>query len=164
MKFDVSVNGQSRSLEVEPRSSLLWVLRDALRLRGTRLGCGMGQCGACIVHLDGRPARSCVVPISAVGSREVTTIEGLRGPVADALRAAWLAKAVPQCGYCQGGQLMSAEALLRSEPRAGLQTISETMAGNLCRCGTYQRIKTAIVSARHRLDSSPPSAKEEGTE
>ena len=138
------LNGQIRDIRAEPDTPLLWVLRGELHLTGTKFGCGMALCGACTVHLDGEPIRSCVTPLSAVGDAQVTTIEGLAGPDAQALRAAWLEVDVAQCGYCQSGQLMSACALLKKTPQPSDAEIDAAMAGNLCRCGTYPRIRAAI--------------------
>jgi isoquinoline 1-oxidoreductase alpha subunit len=143
------INGQDRTVQAEPDTPLLWVVRGELRMTGTKFGCGMALCGACTVLLDGEPIRSCVTPIAAVGTRAVTTIEGLAGPEAEALRAAWLEIDVVQCGYCQSGQLMSAAALLKKTPQPSDADIDAAMSGNLCRCGTYPRIRAAIhVAAR----------------
>jgi isoquinoline 1-oxidoreductase alpha subunit len=143
----LNINGNPVNVEAEPETPLLWVLRSELKLVGTKFGCGKGLCGACTVHLDGRPVRSCVTPIDAVGRREITTIEGLQGPEADALRRAWTELDVVQCGYCQSGQLMSACALLRSNPEPSDEHINAAMSGNICRCGTYPRIRAAIHMA-----------------
>jgi isoquinoline 1-oxidoreductase alpha subunit len=145
------VNGESREVDVDPSTPLLWVLRDLLDLTGTRYGCGKGLCGTCTVHLDGAPARACILPASAVAGREVTTIEGLGGPVAAALRMSWHEHQVPQCGFCQAGQVMSAEHHLRTRPDATPMQQDGAMAGNLCRCGTYTRIHAAIDDARQAL-------------
>ena len=141
------LNGQSVTVNVENDMPLLWVIRDVLKKTGTKFGCGIAQCGACTVHLDGKPIRSCVTPINSVQGRKVTTIEGLNDDIAKRLRAAWIDIDVPQCGYCQSGQLMTAHALLKSNDTPDRQTIRNTMQGNLCRCGTYQRIEDAIVKA-----------------
>jgi isoquinoline 1-oxidoreductase alpha subunit len=146
----LKVNGKIVSVEAEPEAPLLWVLRSELKLTGTKFGCGKGLCGACTVHLDGQPVRSCVTPIQAVAQREVTTIEGLQGRLADALRRAWTEIDVVQCGYCQGGQLMSACALLKSNPQPSDEEINVAMSGNICRCGTYSRIRAAIHVAASR--------------
>ena len=141
------VNGRSVALLIDPSTPLLWVLRETLQLTGTKYGCGAAQCGACTVHVDGRAARSCVLPVSAVENRKVTTIEGNSGPVFDALTRAWIELDVPQCGYCQTGQIMSAAVLL-SEKRAPIDAdVDACMAGNICRCGTYARIRRAIHRA-----------------
>ena len=143
----IKLNGQSVEVAAEPDTPLLWVLRGELKLTGTKFGCGMALCGACTVHLDGEPVRACVTPLAAVGAREVTTIEGLKGPEARSLAAAWADIDVVQCGYCQTGQLMSACALLRKVPQPSDADIDTAMAGNLCRCGTYPRIRAAIHAA-----------------
>jgi isoquinoline 1-oxidoreductase alpha subunit len=143
----IKLNGKAVEVKAEADTPLLWVLRGELALTGTKYGCGTGLCGACTVHLDGTPARACVTPLSAVGGAEVTTIEGLAGPEAKALTEAWIDVDVVQCGYCQPGQLMSASALLRQAPQPTDAQIDEAMSGNLCRCGTYPRIRTAIHQA-----------------
>ena len=143
----LKINGKTVDVQAEPDTPLLWVLRGELRMNGTKFGCGMALCGACTVHLDGEQVRSCVTPISAVGTREITTIEGLTGSEAAALRAAWIDLDVAQCGYCQSGQLMSACALLKKIPRPGDADIDAAMSGNICRCGTYPRIRAAIHQA-----------------
>ena len=141
------VNGTSHNVEADPDTPLLWVLRDDLRLTGTKYGCGIAQCGACTVHVDGKPRRSCVTPISEVVNKRVTTIEGLSGPHAVAVKKAWVALDVPQCGYCQSGQVMTAVSLLRAIPRPTDAQIDAAMAGNVCRCATYVRIRAAIHEA-----------------
>ena len=138
-----TLNGQPRSVDVEPDTPLLWVLRDTLGLTGTKYGCGMALCGACTVHLDGKAVRSCMLPVGELEGRAVTTIEGL-GPH-HPLQDAWIAENVPQCGYCQSGQIMSAAAMLAANPKPTGEDISRCMAGNLCRCGTYPRIRRAIL-------------------
>jgi isoquinoline 1-oxidoreductase alpha subunit len=143
----LTINRKPVEVQAEPDTPLLWVLRGELQLTGTKFGCGMALCGACTVHLDGEPTRSCVMPIAAVGPREVTTIEGLTGPQVAALKAAWTEVDVVQCGYCQSGQLMAAAALLRQIPRPTDADIDAAMAGNICRCGTYPRIRAAIHQA-----------------
>ena len=143
----LNVNGRPVQADVEGDTPLLWALRDGLGLTGTKYGCGMAQCGACTVHLDGEPVRSCVTPVSAVGERKVTTIEGLAPDGAHPVQLAWIAEQVPQCGYCQSGQIMAAAALLARTPRPSDADIDKAMAGNICRCGTYQRIRRAIHSA-----------------
>ena len=149
MTTTLTVNGKAVTVNAEPDTPLLWVLRGEMQLVGTKFGCGKALCGACTVHLDGEPVRSCVTPLEAVGSREVTTIEGLKGREADALRNAWSEVDVVQCGYCQSGQLMSACALLKKTPNPTDDDISGAMSGNICRCGTYPRIRAAIhVAAR----------------
>jgi aerobic-type carbon monoxide dehydrogenase small subunit (CoxS/CutS family) len=143
----LNVNGRDLKADVEPDTPLLWTLRDGLGLTGTKFGCGMAQCGACTVHLDGQPIRSCVTPVSAVGNKKVTTIEGLSADGTHPVQRAWEAEQVPQCGYCQSGQLMAAAALLARNPKPSDADIDKAMAGNICRCGTYQRIRKAIHTA-----------------
>ena len=147
MQFKLQVNGETRTVDVDPDTPLLWVLRDELRLTGTKFGCGVAQCGACTVHINGQPARACVMPIEAIGDKPVVTIEGTEGPVADAVKQAWEAIQVPQCGYCQSGQVMSAIALLNEIPRPSDGDIDAAMTGNICRCATYIRIRKAIHKA-----------------
>jgi aerobic-type carbon monoxide dehydrogenase small subunit (CoxS/CutS family) len=143
----LSVNGAEHELEVDPDTPLLWVLRDALGLTGTKFGCGVGACGACTVHLNGAPIRSCQLAARAVGVRRITTIEGVADDAARRLQDAWVAEDVAQCGYCQAGQLMSAVALLRAHANPSDAEIDTAMSGNICRCGTYQRIRRAIHRA-----------------
>jgi isoquinoline 1-oxidoreductase alpha subunit len=147
MPIELVVNGTRVAVDCDPSTPLLWVLRDHLRLLGTKYGCGIAQCGACTVHVGKDAVRSCVLPAAAVGDRPVTTIEGLQGKEADALRAAWVDLEVPQCGYCQTGQLMSACALLREQPAPTDDDVDAAMAGNACRCATYVRIRAAIHRA-----------------
>ena len=148
MAFQIKVNGKQRAVDVEPAMPLLWVLRDELDLKGPKFGCGGGFCGACTVHMDGQPIRSCVTPISEVGQAQITTLEGIGAdPVGRRVQAAWLALDVPQCGYCQGGQIMAATALLKSTPKPTDADIDSAMQGNLCRCATYVRIRAAIKAA-----------------
>jgi len=144
------INGQSRSVDVAPDVPLLWVLRDEMGLTGTKFGCGRGFCGACTVHLDGAAVRSCMTPVGAVGQRRITTIEGLAAGAPDALhpvQSAWIEEDVPQCGYCQAGQIMAAAAFLSKNPRPSDQDILAAMSTNLCRCGTYHRIRRAVRRA-----------------
>ena len=145
----LKINGTERGVEVDPSTPLLWVLRDTVGLVGTKFGCGIAQCGACTVHLNGQPVRSCSLPVSAAAEGEITTIEGLAGAdgALHALQKAWIALDVPQCGYCQAGQIMSAAALLERNPQPTDEDIDVAMAGNLCRCGTYIRIRKAIHQA-----------------
>jgi isoquinoline 1-oxidoreductase subunit alpha len=143
----IKLNGKSVQVAAEPDTPLLWVLRGELKLTGTKFGCGMALCGACTVHLNGAAVRSCVLPLAAVGDSEVTTIEGLHGAEAKALVEAWIDVDVVQCGYCQSGQLMSASALLKTTPEPSDAEIDEAMSGNICRCGTYPRIRAAIHAA-----------------
>ena len=139
-----TLNGSDVSLDADPQTPLLWALRDNLRLTGTKFGCGMGLCGACTVHLDGTAVRSCSLPLEAVAGKTVTTIEGLGG--SHPLQQAWVEHNVPQCGYCQSGQIMSAAALLAANPAPDQEAIRQAMAGNLCRCGTYHKVQRAILS------------------
>jgi isoquinoline 1-oxidoreductase subunit alpha len=151
MAVTLNVNGQSRELDVDPQMPLLWAIRDHLRLSGTKFGCGMALCGACTVHLDGQPVRSCITPVSAASGRSVTTIEGLSTPAGKAVQAAWIALDVPQCGYCQSGQIMSAAALLEHNAQPRDADIDAAMSGNICRCATYVRIRDAIQRAAGEL-------------
>ncbi len=146
-----SVNGKSVTVDVDPDTPLLWVLRDELKLTGTKFGCGIAQCGACTVHVDGLPRRSCVTPISSIEGGKVTTIEGISGKEAAAITKAWIALDVPQCGYCQSGQVMSAVALLSEIAKPTDADIDAAMAGNICRCATYVRIRAAIHRAAETL-------------
>ncbi len=152
----LKVNGQSLNVDAAPDTPLLWVLRDHLAMTGTKFGCGMALCGACTVHIDGQATRSCVLPLQAVEGRAITTIEGLSPDRSHAVQKAWLEIDVPQCGYCQSGQIMSAAALLAANPHPTDADIDAAMAGNLCRCGTYTRIRQAIHRAAQLLD---PAAK-----
>jgi aerobic-type carbon monoxide dehydrogenase small subunit (CoxS/CutS family) len=145
--ISLTVNGKQHDLEVSSDMPLLWVIRDSIGLTGTKFGCGLSQCGACTVHLDGEPVRSCVTPVSSVGAKRVTTVEGLSPTSSHALQLAWIAEQVPQCGYCQSGQLMSAAALLAKKGHPTDADIDAAMSGNICRCGTYQRIRRAIHRA-----------------
>ena len=153
--FSITVNGASRSVDADPDMPLLWVLRDLLSLTGTKYGCGVGQCGACTVHLDGVSVRACQTPISAAAGKKVTTIEGLSANGDHPLQKAWVAEQVSQCGYCQPGQLMSAAELLSKKAKPTDAEIDEHMSGNLCRCGTYQRIRKAIHAAATSTESAP---------
>jgi aerobic-type carbon monoxide dehydrogenase small subunit (CoxS/CutS family) len=147
------VNGQPRTVDAEPEMPLLWVLRDVLQLTGTKFGCGMALCGACTVHINGDAVRSCVTQISTVAGKSVTTIEGLSASGGDAVQQAWIAEQVPQCGYCQSGQIMAAVALLARTPKPTDSDIDRGMSGNICRCGTYQRIRRAIHRAAGQLEA-----------
>jgi aerobic-type carbon monoxide dehydrogenase small subunit (CoxS/CutS family) len=142
--FTLRVNGRDHSVDVEPDTPLLWVLRDHLQLTGTKFGCGAALCGACTVHVDGQPVRSCVTPVSSLGDEPITTIEGLSADGSHPVQQAWIAEEVPQCGYCHSGQIMSAAALLADKPSPSDEDIDAAMSGNICRCGTYQRIRRAI--------------------
>ncbi len=146
-QFTINVNGKSRTVEAAPETPMLWVLRDQLDLVGTKFGCGIGMCGACTIHLNGTPVRGCQMPISAVGEQAVTTIEGLAGNTLHALQKTWIELDVPQCGYCQAGQIMTAAALLKEKPKPTDADIDAAMAGNLCRCATYFRIRAGIHRA-----------------
>ena len=148
MAYTIKINGKAKTADVDPDTPLLWVLRDALDMKGTKFGCGIAQCGACTVHLGGQAVRSCQVPVSAVKDSEVTTIEGMAAhPVGAKVQAAWMQIDVPQCGYCQAGQIMSATALLTRTPRPTDADIDAAMRGNACRCATYSRIRAAIKTA-----------------
>ncbi len=145
--FNLKINGASKSVDVDPTTPLLWVLRDHLDMVGTKFGCGIAACGACTIHLDDTAIRACVLPISAVGDKKITTIEGLDHPV----QKAWIEHDVPQCGYCQAGQIMTAAALLKENANPNDDEIESAMNGNLCRCGTYTRIKAAVKSAAKNM-------------
>jgi isoquinoline 1-oxidoreductase alpha subunit len=148
MAQSLTINGKSYQVDVPPEMPLLWVLRDTLGFTGTKFGCGMALCGACTVHVDGQPVRSCSTPISSVVSKKVTTIEAVGADkVGKAVQAAWVDMGVPQCGYCQAGQIMSATALLKRNPKPSDADIDDAMGGNICRCGTYMRIRAAIKQA-----------------
>ena len=151
MEFELSINGQSTKVDAEPDMPLLWVLRDLAGLPGTKYGCGMAQCGACTVHLNGQPVRSCVFPVSGAVGQSITTIEGAGSGVASAVQKAWVDLAVAQCGYCQSGQIMSAIALLQGNAKPSDADIDSAMSGVLCRCATYHRIRAAIHAAAASL-------------
>jgi len=151
MAITIEVNGKEQALDVDPETPLLWVIRDELKLTGTKFGCGIAQCGACTVMIDGQPQRSCVTPVEAVAGAKVHTIEGLDGPEAQAVKVAWVAIDVPQCGYCQSGQIMSAVALLSENRTPTDADIDNAMSGNICRCATYVRIRQAIKDAAGML-------------
>jgi isoquinoline 1-oxidoreductase subunit alpha len=151
MSITFVLNGKSTALDVDPTMPLLWALREAAGLHGTKFGCGMALCGACTVHLDGQAIRSCVMPLSAVAGRQITTIEGLQSKQAKAVQAAWISLQVPQCGYCQSGQVMSATALLEKNPAPTDADIDGAMSGNICRCATYSRIRAAIHTAAQSI-------------
>ncbi len=146
-KYSLKINGKTQQVDVDPSTPILWVLRDHLNMPGTKFGCGMAMCGACTVHLDGNAVRSCSLPVSAVGKGAITTIEGLSADASHPVQKAWLEHDVAQCGYCQSGQIMSATALLKSNPNPTDEEIDAYMSGNICRCGTYLRIKEAIKAA-----------------
>src|SRR5580693_7524679 len=155
--YNIIVNGLAKRVSVDPGTPLLWVLREELKMTGTKYGCGVAACGACTVHLAGVAARSCVVPISLVGNRPIVTIEGIRqDPVGRVVQDAWISEDVVQCGYCQSGQIMAAVALLKSNPKPTDTNIEQSMGGNICRCGTYVRIRQAIKAASGRIRSGGP--------
>jgi isoquinoline 1-oxidoreductase alpha subunit len=152
LAFRLKVNAEEHTVDVDPDTPLLWVLRDSLGMTGTKYGCGVAQCGACTVHIDGLPTRACATPVSSVGDARVTTIEGLSGDEAEAVIEAWTEHGVPQCGYCQSGQVMSAVALLRRIRSPRLADVEAALAGNICRCATYDRIRTAVRAASEKLE------------
>ncbi len=143
----ININGTAHDVAADPSTPLLWVIRDIVGLTGTKFGCGMAQCGACTVHVDGKPVRSCSLPLSAVGGKAITTIEGISADTTHVVQQAWIEQQVPQCGYCQSGQIMSAVALLETTPSPTDADIDRAMQGNICRCGTYQRIRAAVHRA-----------------
>ena len=151
MSVSINVNDQAREVDVDPATPMLWVIREDLGLTGTKYGCGIAQCGACTVHVDGETLRSCSAPVSAVAGRKVVTIEGVSSPAARAVQKAWVDLDVVQCGYCQSGQIMSATALLEKKPKPSDTDIDHAMAGNICRCATYHRIRAAIHAAAKQL-------------
>ncbi|MGC2330066.1 MAG: (2Fe-2S)-binding protein [Candidatus Acidiferrales bacterium] len=159
------LNGKPKMVDVNPDMPLLWVLRDTLNMTGTKFGCGMALCGACTVHIDGEATRSCVTPISSVAGKKVTTIEGLSATDSHPIQRAWIEVDVPQCGYCQSGQIMTASALLAKTPHPTDAEITDAMAGNICRCGTYDRIREAIHrAAKLRAGGSEAAGADEGSE
>jgi aerobic-type carbon monoxide dehydrogenase small subunit (CoxS/CutS family) len=158
MAITFTLNGKSQTVEVDPQMPLLWVLRDTLNLTGTKYGCGMALCGACTVHINGEASRSCITPISAVAGKKITTIEGLSADASHPVQKAWMEVDVPQCGYCQSGQIMSAVALLSKKPSPTDVEIDDFMSGNICRCGTYQRIRKAIHRAAELQSGKSKSA------
>ena len=145
--YNLSINGKIYKVDADPKMPLLWAIRELANLTGTKYGCGIAQCGACTVHLNGNPVRSCSVPVSAAASQKITTVEGLSENNTHPVQEAWIAEQVPQCGYCQSGQIMTAAALLRRNPNPSDQDIDNAMQGNICRCGTYPRIRKAIKTA-----------------
>ncbi len=153
MKFTLNVNGQTREVDAEPGTPLLWVIRDELELTGTKFGCGVAACGACTVHYNGTPIRSCSFPVDAAAGNQITTIEGLSGKVAEAVQAAWRERDVVQCGYCQSGQIMSAIGLLSTNASPSDSDIDAAMSGNACRCATYVRIRDAVKLAADKLEA-----------
>ena len=149
--FNLNINGTSKQVDVDPNTPVLWVVRDHLDLVGTKFGCGIAQCGACTIHLDGNAVRSCSLPVSSVGNSEITTIEGLSEKADHPVQKAWMEHDVPQCGYCQAGQIMTAAAFLQQNPNPSDEEIENAMNGNICRCGTYLRIKAAVKTAAQNL-------------
>ena len=147
MKLTLNVNGATHDVDIEPETPLLWVLRDAIGLTGTKYGCGIAECGACMIHLDGQPTKSCNLNVAAVAGKKILTIEGLSKDRSHPIQKAWIDHTVPQCGYCQSGQIMSAAALLQKNPKPSDRQIDEAMAGNICRCGTYVQFREAIHAA-----------------
>ena len=167
MPYTLNVNGKSTTVDVPPDMPLLWALRDVLNLKGTKFGCGIGQCGACTVHLSGKPVRACQMPVSVAAGAPITTIEGLSSDGSHPVQRAWMEIDVPQCGYCQAGQIMSAAALLAAKPRPTDADIDQALDGNLCRCATYVRIRQAIhraaaLAGTRRTTSSPPTPRTGG--
>jgi isoquinoline 1-oxidoreductase alpha subunit len=152
MTVSFTLNGKPTKLDADPDMPLLWAIREIVGLHGTKFGCGMAQCGACTVHIDGQATRSCITPVSSVEAQHVTTIEGLKSKQAKAVQEAWVALQVPQCGYCQSGQIMSATALLEQNPKPSDSDINDAMSGNICRCATYHRIRAAIHTAAKTLE------------
>ncbi|HUG09387.1 MAG TPA: (2Fe-2S)-binding protein [Opitutaceae bacterium] len=150
-RYTLAVNGQPRTFEAAADTPLLWVLRDTLELAGTKYGCGIGQCGTCTIHLNGVPMRSCMLPVNVAAGSQITTIEGLSADGSHPLQQAWMEHDVPQCGYCQSGQIMAAAALLRGNPDPTDEDIDNALAGNLCRCGTYVRIRAAVKTAAGKM-------------
>ncbi len=150
--YTLKINGGEHHVDVDPQTPLLWAIRDGAGLTGTKYGCGVAQCGACTVHVDGQPMRSCALPVSAVGTSEITTIEGIKSREAQAIQKAWVSLDVPQCGYCQSGQIMSATSLLEINPKPSDNDIDLAMNGNICRCATYVRIRAAIHDAAKSLE------------
>jgi isoquinoline 1-oxidoreductase subunit alpha len=153
--YNLSINGKTFKVEADSKMPLLWAIRDLAGLTGTKYGCGMSQCGACTVHLNGNPVRSCSIPVSAAASMKITTVEGLSENNSHPVQQAWIAEQVPQCGYCQSGQMMAAAALLKKNPNPTDQDIDTAMQGNICRCGTYPRIRRAIKAAAKMMTKSP---------
>lgn len=154
-----NLNNTSQTIDVDPQMPLLWAIRDIVGLTGTKFGCGMSLCGACTVHLDGKPIRSCMTPVSTVSGKNITTIEGISNDRSHPVQKAWIQHQVPQCGYCQSGQIMSAVALLSKNPTPDDEEINAAMSGNICRCGTYQRIHEAIKTASKEISSTPNASR-----
>lgn len=158
MSYTLMINGQTHELDVDGDMPLLWAVRDTLKFTGTKFGCGMAQCGACTLHVDGVATRSCVLPVADAVGKNITTIEGLASPVATAIQTAWVELQVPQCGYCQSGQVMSATALLEQNSAPSDADIDSAMSGNICRCGTYPRIKAGIKMAASQMKNAEGTA------
>ena len=154
MAISFEVNGQQKSVDVDPQTPLLWVLRDALNMTGTKYGCGIAACGACTVHIDGQPARSCSYPVSGVAGKKITTIEGLSADRSHPVQKAWIEEEVPQCGYCQSGQIMTAVAFLKKNPKPTAADVDAAMSNNICRCGTQQRMRAAILKAAEAMNGN----------
>lgn len=164
MAISFEVNGQMKSVDVDPQTPLLWVLRDTLNLTGTKYGCGIAECGACTVHIDGEPARSCVFPVASIAGKKVTTIEGLANGHRHPLQQAWIDEQVPQCGYCQSGQIMTAVAFLKKNPAPSAADVDAAMSNNICRCGTAQRMRAAILRASVEMRGGKTAAQAAGGE
>ncbi len=162
MAISFEVNGQPRSVDVDPQTPLLWVLRDTLNLTGTKYGCGIAACGACTVHVDGAPARSCSYPVGSVAGKKIKTIEGLSTDRSHPVQQAWIEEQVPQCGYCQSGQIMTAVAFLEKNPHPTATDVDNAMSNNICRCGTAQRMRKAILKAADRMHSPRGAASVRG--
>ncbi|MEM6348143.1 MAG: (2Fe-2S)-binding protein [Bacteroidota bacterium] len=162
--ISLQINGETYEVDVAPATPLLWVIREQIGLTGTKFGCGMAQCGACTIHLEGQPIRSCVTPLAAAKGKAITTIEGIKDEqgLLHAVQEAWIEEQVPQCGYCQSGQIMSAVALLNDNPNPSEEEIDQAMKGNICRCGTYPRIKRGIQKAAASLSANPQILAENG--
>lgn len=160
-EINLTINQKTYTVDVDPQTPLLWVIRDEIGLTGTKFGCGIAQCGACTIHLDGKAMRSCVLPVAAVQNKNITTIEGISKEQDQVVQDAWIAEQVPQCGYCQSGQIMSAIALLADNPNPSDEDINQAMKGNICRCGTYPRIRKAIKRAAQELSGKQVSPQSE---
>jgi aerobic-type carbon monoxide dehydrogenase small subunit (CoxS/CutS family) len=158
MAISFEVNGERRSVDVDSQTPLLWVLRDTLNLTGTKYGCGIAACGACTVHIDGEPARSCAYPVGSVAGKRITTIEGLSVGRSHPVQQAWIEQQVPQCGYCQSGQIMTAVAFLKKNPMPSAADVDEAMSNNICRCGTAQRIRAAVLKAAELMSTVKASS------